>query len=180
MLQPGRLESYVHCHATPETKQSASARKSLAVQISQNPSQEHMNSQVDSNPHGLVKSWEGSDQRDNFVQDSEIFFHQLAYLPVLEHVVSPSVGIDGLYRPPTRRSRVHLFRHFGTSRLLLTCCFQNQNPLLWWTFCLFVCLFVFFWGGRGHELQQLSLVWSWEAIQTFSKPKTSCLWCNFR
>jgi hypothetical protein len=45
---------------------------------------------------------------------------------------------------------------------------------------LFVCLFVFFWGGRGHELQQLSLVWSWEAIQTFSKPKTSCLWCNFR
>lgn len=56
MLQPGGLESYVHCHASPETKQSASARKSLAVQFSLNPSQERMNSQEDSDSHGVVKS----------------------------------------------------------------------------------------------------------------------------
>jgi hypothetical protein len=31
-----------------------------------------MNSQEDSNPHALVKSWEGSDQRDNFVQDKTL------------------------------------------------------------------------------------------------------------
>jgi hypothetical protein len=74
MSQPGGLKLYVHCHASPETKQLTSARKSLAVQISPIPSQEHMNSQEDSNPHGLVKSWEGSDQRDNFVQDSLRFF----------------------------------------------------------------------------------------------------------
>ncbi len=74
MLQPGGLESYVHCHASPETKQSASARKSLAVQFSLNRSQERMNSQEDSDSHGLVKSWEGGDQRDNFVQDSLRFF----------------------------------------------------------------------------------------------------------
>lgn len=147
MLQPGGLESYVHCHATPETKQSASARKSLAVQISQNPSQEHMNSQEDSNPHGLVKSWEGSDQRDNFVQDSVRFFfiswRTFQFLSMLSAHLSALTGSIG--HPPGGAECTcsdilapHAYYLLVVFRIKILCYDE-----------LFVCLFdfLFFLGG---------------------------------
>jgi len=162
MLQPGGLESYVHCHATPETKQSASARKSLAVQISQNPSQEHMNSQEDSNPHGLIKSWEGSDQRDNFVQDSVRFFfiswRTFQFLSMLSAHLSALTGSIG---HPPGGAECTCSDILAPHAYYLLVVFRIKSFAM--MNFLFVCLiFCFFWGGvrGGHELQQLSLVWS--------------------